>query len=85
MENFKEGKDLRDYYTGSNALFEQAKAFPGIQSRYYFQEWNNCPGQGGLEFNNSTTWCLQEAGRKDAQDMLNIGSDNISKTLEEWA
>lgn len=52
--------------------------------RYYFQEKNSCPGAGGLDFNNSTTWCLQEAGRADAKAMLEIGSGNIEKTLEEW-
>ena len=84
MENFNNGKNLRDFYQGGNSVFGQAKAFPGIQSRYYFQEWNNCEGQGGLSFDNSTTWCLQEAGRKDAKDMLSIGSDNVYKTLEQW-
>ena len=52
--------------------------------RYYFQENNKCPDQGGLDFNNSTTWCLQEAGRADAEDFLNIGSKDVKFTLDEW-
>ena len=45
---------------------------------------NGCPGAGGLSFDNSTTWCLQEAGRADAKAMLDIGNENVSKTLDEW-
>jgi len=52
--------------------------------RYYFQEQSSCPGAGGLSFDNSTTWCLQEAGRADAKAMLEIGADQVHKTLEEW-
>jgi hypothetical protein len=58
---------------------------PGPEYRYYFQERNSCPGSGGLSFLNSTTWCLQEAGRSDAQAMLNIGQDNIRDTLKDWS
>lgn len=37
-----------------------------------------------LDFNNSTTWCLQEAGRQQAKDILAIGQDAIHETLEDW-
>lgn len=44
---------------------------------------HTCPGNQ-LNFNNETTWCLQEQGRQDAQSMLDIGQENIGKTLDEW-
>jgi len=84
ITNWQIAKSTRDYYNGGNSLWSQAKGYPGIDMRYYFQERNSCPGAGGLDFNNSTTWCLQEAGRADAKAMLDIGSDNVSKTLDEW-
>lgn len=52
--------------------------------RYWFEDHTHCPDNSQLDFNNSTTWCLQEAGRQDAKDMLDIGQDNIRKTLDEW-
>ena len=57
---------------------------PKIEIRYWFEDHTNCPDNSQLDFNNSTTWCLQEAGRKDAKDMLSIGQDNIRRTLDDW-
>lgn len=60
-------------------------AFPDVNLRYYFQEFNlGCGPYSELDFNNSTTWCLQEAGRREAQNMLGVGQDNIKGTLREW-
>lgn len=84
IHNWNLAKQARDFYGGSNSFYAQLEAYPGLEARYYFQERNSCPGAGGLDFNNSTTWCLQEAGRADAKAMLDIGSDNISTTLNEW-
>ena len=83
---WKETNGIRGYYKNTNSIWEQAKGYPGLNVRYYFQERNTgCKGSlGGLNFNNSTTWCLQEAGRRDAQDMLTIGSEEIAKTFDEY-
>ena len=58
IKNWKLASSISDYYNGSNSLYAQAQAYPGLDIRYYFQERNSCPGAGGLDFNNSTTWCL---------------------------
>jgi len=84
IENWKAARDIHQYYAGTSNLFAEARAYPGLDVRYYFQEANGCPGAGGLSFDNSTTWCLQEAGRADAKAMLDIGNENVSKTLDEW-
>ena len=84
MKNLQNANNINYYYTNYDSVIAQAQAYPGLDMRYYFQESNSCPGAGGLDFNNSTTWCLQEAGRADAKAMLNIGSENVQKTLEEW-
>ena len=84
LEDFLEAKSIRDYYHSTSGIWEQAAAYPGLDIRYYFQERTSCPGSGGLDFNNSTTWCLQEQGRTDAKAMLDIGSENVRDTLAEW-
>ena len=52
-------------------------AYPDVDKRYYIQgDWDNyydCVVPNELDFNNSTTWCLQMAGRKDAQKYLDLG------------
>lgn len=58
IHDFLQAKSVRDYYHNTSGLFEEVKAYPGLDVRYYFQERTGCPGAGGLDFNNSTTWCL---------------------------
>ena len=62
-------------------------AYPGVEKRYYFQ-WgeyhHDCHVDSSLDFYNSTTWCLQEAGRSDAKTMLEIGQASVHKSLDEW-
>lgn len=36
IHNFQAAKSIKDYYAGSNSLFEQAEAYPGLEMRYYF-------------------------------------------------
>jgi len=53
--------------------------------RTYFQyAHKDCYVDSSLDFDNSTTWCLQMAGRKDAQTILDIGPESVHKTLAEW-
>ena len=83
--NWQQMNQVQGYYKNTDSIWEQASAYPGMDIRYYFQERNGCPdSMGGLDFNNSTTWCLQEAGRADAKAMLDIGSENIAKTFDEY-
>ncbi len=84
IKNWQHARDIKNYFAGTSNLFAEMSAYPGLDMRFYFQERNGCPGAGGLNFDNSTTWCLQEAGRNDAKNMLEIGNDNVSKTLDEW-
>ena len=58
VKNAQNARNIHDYYNNSNSVIAQAQAYPGLEARYYFQERNSCPGSGGLDFNNSTTWCL---------------------------
>ena len=78
-------RDEKGFYVNTNSVQQALAAYPKVQKRYYFQGHGyGCDVPNQLDFNNSTTWCLQEAGRKDAQDMLGLGQDNIQKSLEEW-
>ena len=42
------------------------KAYPTVNWRYYIQEKNALGGYSELDFNNSTTWPVQLAGREVA-------------------
>ena len=88
MDNFMAARDEREFYSNTNTVQSSLAAYPGVQSRYYFQgnydDYHGCVVPNDLDFNNSTTWCLQEAGRQDAKDMLEIGQENVHKSLEEW-
>lgn len=66
IANWMSARSIHNYYAGTSNLYAESRAYPGLDFRYYFQEQNSCPGAGGLSFDNSTTWCLQEAGRADA-------------------
>ena len=57
MENYQTSRDINAYYSNTSSIVEQMRAFPGLQTRYYFQERNSCPGNS-IFFGNSTTWCL---------------------------
>ena len=84
FKNYMSARAISKYYNNFNSLMSETRAYPNINFRYYLQEHRHtCPGSE-LDFNNSTTWCLQEQGRSDAKDMLGLGQDNISKTLNEW-
>ena len=65
-----------------NAVQWQLRAHPDVNFRYLFYQedlnWDL------LNFNNSTTWPLQEQGRKDAQDMLKIGEGVAFKALGDY-
>ena len=84
MKNFQDARNIKKYYNDINSIVGEIAAFPNAQMRYYFQEHNTGCSGSELDFNNSTTWCLQEAGRRDAQNMLNIGQSNIRATLDDW-
>ena len=35
-KNWMEAFSIKQYYSGTDALWSQAQAFPGLQMRYYF-------------------------------------------------
>ena len=85
--NWIESLDERFFYRNNNSIQQALDAYPGVQRRYYFQN-GDVPCDVGasdqLDFNNSTTWCLQLAGRKNAKDALEAGQEQIQEGLDEW-
>lgn len=37
-KNWMEANSIKNFYGGTNSLYAQAAAYPGIEARYYFQE-----------------------------------------------
>ena len=70
-----------------DAIQAEIRSHNDIDYRFYFQEdRTECTQDlpGDLDFRNSTTWCLQELGRRDAKTMLDLGQGKIRQTLDEW-
>lgn len=85
IENWMTAYHERKYYVGTDSLSFAKDAFPEVETRYYFEyDETVCPPNSELNFNNSTTWCMQELGRSDAQNALNQGQEMINKSLDEW-
>lgn len=84
-KNYQDARHIKQQYNNLNAMQAELDAFPDVNLRYYFQEYNlGCGPYSELDFNNSTTWCLQEAGRREAQNMLGVGQDDVKRTLGDW-
>ena len=50
----------------------------------FYETNTGCEPYSELDFGDQTTWCLQEAGRREAQTMLGLGSENIGSTFRTW-
>lgn len=85
FHNFQDGRMLKQQYQNLNALQAESEAYPKIDIRYFFQEHNTgCNNPSELDFEPENTWCLQQAGRRDAQTMLGLGQTKIRSSLKEW-
>ena len=79
-EKFR-AREISSYHKKNNDLDEFARGFPDVDYRYVFWESN---GIGNLDFNNSTTWPLQEMGRSDAKAALEEGPGAGMLRLQDW-
>ena len=62
------------YYHFLNAFAIEQRAFPTVQYRYLFEETNgHTSGLEEINFNNSTTWPVQMAGREQAKKVIEDG------------
>ena len=76
LENLVTAHQEHKYYVGMNSIEHAIKAYPRVQKRYFIQYeryTGRCHNPNEINFSNSTTWCLQEAGREDAKDILEVG------------
>jgi hypothetical protein len=68
-----------------NSITAEERGSPGVNFRLYFQEpIKTCSNIHILDFDGDYTWCLQEAGRQDALNALNMGQDHIKIAMGEW-
>lgn len=63
---------------------EELRDAPGVNVRYFFKESNTGCSMSQLNFNGEDTWCLQAAGRRDAQNALALGQEKIKISVNEW-
>lgn len=73
--NIARSKRIKMYYNGLDSVSQAMRAYPEVDWRYLFLEMGL---SNPLDFRNKTTWPIQEQGRQDAQDMLNISEQGFS-------
>ena len=85
IANFQTKRQIYSYYNNMNSIDAEMRAYDGINMRFYFQEHGTgCPNISQLDFNGEDTWCLQEAGRRDAATALEMGQEHIQSSLRQW-
>ena len=87
LRNYMAARDIKQYYFSKGidtGIEAEMRAAVGVNFRYYFQEHGMLCSPNSLNFDGDATWCMQESGRRDAQNALAIGQDNIAKSMKEW-
>ena len=86
IANFFAARGISSYYKNNDGIDSEIRRAPGINIRYFFKEHDTsaCYPMSQLNFNGEDTWCLQEAGRRNAQDALSLGQEKIGKAVNEW-
>jgi len=85
IADYMYARNIHSFYSDSDNLAEEKKAYPEVNFRYLFQQREaQLSGTKELEFNNATTWPLQENGRQVAQETLAAGEGAIFKLLDEY-
>ena len=83
--NYEEGQSIRNLYSFNNAIQPYLRSYPDVETRYYIQGRDyDCDVPSSIIFNNSTTWCLQEKGRADAKKFLDLGQEEVHRSLDSW-
>lgn len=83
--NYVHARAIKFSYGGFNSITAEERAAMGVNFRFYFQELDKtCGNSHLLDFDGDYTWCLQEAGRQDAQMALEIGQELILYLMEIW-
>ena len=82
--NLQRSKNIRNYYTGTDSISQAMRAYPDVEWRYLFLEMNGAANI--FDFRNVTTWPLQEEGRQDAKNMLDVSERGFDgfQLLKDW-
>jgi len=75
---------MRRAVNGMNAINWQQASYPDADYRYLFYMEDPVDTIGLLDFRNVTTWPLQEQGRKQAKEMLEMGEGTGFRALKDW-
>uniref|UniRef100_A0A7S3RP07 PNPLA domain-containing protein n=1 Tax=Strombidinopsis acuminata TaxID=141414 RepID=A0A7S3RP07_9SPIT len=85
LENYMRQRAIHKFHKKTNDILEVKRAYPEVNYRYYFQpsgETNS--GLSELDFYNSTTWRVNEMGRRDAKATLEAGENFGFEMLEQY-
>ena len=84
LNSYMQTRSIEKYYKSSNLVADAMRAYPTVNWRNLFMQKTRLEGKSELEFNNETTWPIQEEGRKDAKDALAQEHGKSFMHLAEW-
>ena len=84
--NIMRNRSIHKAFSGTNNIEDDMRAHPNINYRYLIYETRNqASGISELEFDGEKTWIMQETGRQDAQDALNVGVGANFDHFKTWS
>jgi len=58
--DFKRSQTIHKFYVATDSLVQSMRAYPRVDYRHFFMEFDALHGPDELDFRNSTTWPKQE-------------------------
>ena len=84
--NWQRGREISKFFSGTNSIVENMKAYPDVQYREFVQQSNGTSGLEEMSFDNATTWHLQLNSRETAKACLETGACKTDmQKLYEWS
>ena len=86
MNNYMRFKDIKQYNDNMDDIFEFKKAYPSVNFRHLVIPSQDMPsGMAILDVDNATsTWPMQQLGRKDGEAVVSMGDGYFFKKMDEW-
>ena len=82
--NWLEDWHIHRFYGDITSTYQEMSAYPNVQFRYYMMNTEPALAFKMLDFNQETTWPLQEVGRAAAQEALAAGPGVGFEAVKNW-
>lgn len=82
--NYLENLHIKRFYSDITATYEEMKAYPDVQFRYYLMNMYPANGFGMLNFEVANTWPMQLNGREVAAQAIQAGPGVGFEAVKLW-